>query len=51
MSHPYHPLFAAVYDRVMAVSEARGLSDRREELLSAARGRVLEIGAGTGQRS
>jgi SAM-dependent methyltransferase len=48
MSHPYHPLFAAFYDRMMAVSEARGLSDRREELLSAARGRVLEIGAGTG---
>jgi SAM-dependent methyltransferase len=45
---PYHPLYAAVYDRMMATSEARGLSDRRQTLLSDARGRVLEIGAGTG---
>jgi SAM-dependent methyltransferase len=43
-----HPLYAAVYDRMMAGSEARGLSDRRRTLLAGARGRVLEIGAGTG---
>jgi ubiquinone/menaquinone biosynthesis C-methylase UbiE len=41
-------LFAAVYDRLTAGAEAAGLSKRREELLAAARGRVLEIGAGTG---
>jgi SAM-dependent methyltransferase len=45
---PSHPLYAAVYDRMTAVSEARGFADRRRTLLSAARGRVLEIGAGTG---
>ena len=43
-----HPLFAAVYDRMLAMSEARGLADRRRTLLAGARGRVLEIGAGTG---
>jgi SAM-dependent methyltransferase len=43
-----HPVYAAVYDRLMAASEAKGLSDRRRTLLAAARGRVLEIGAGTG---
>lgn len=41
-------LFAAVYDRFTAGAEAAGLSKRREELLAAASGRVLEIGAGTG---
>jgi ubiquinone/menaquinone biosynthesis C-methylase UbiE len=41
-------LFAAVYDRFTAGAEAAGLSKRREELLADARGRVLEIGAGTG---
>jgi SAM-dependent methyltransferase len=43
-----HHLYAAVYDRMMAGSEAKGLSERRRALLSEARGRVLEIGAGTG---
>jgi SAM-dependent methyltransferase len=43
-----HRLFAAVYDRVMAWSEAHGLAERRQRLLGRARGRVLEIGAGTG---
>jgi SAM-dependent methyltransferase len=43
-----HPLFAAAYDRLMAASEARGLAERRRQLLAGARGRVLEIGAGTG---
>ncbi|MDQ1391632.1 MAG: hypothetical protein QOF30_609 [Acidimicrobiaceae bacterium] len=38
----------AFYDWVLAATEARGLADRRRRLLAAARGRVLEIGAGTG---
>lgn len=41
-------VMAAVYDRLAAASEREGLAARRHELLSAARGRVLEIGAGTG---
>jgi SAM-dependent methyltransferase len=40
--------FAATYDRQMAKVEAAGLSAQRQGLLSAASGRVLEIGAGTG---
>jgi SAM-dependent methyltransferase len=43
-----HPLFAAVYDRLTMPAEAAGLAERRRRLLSAARGRVLEVGAGTG---
>jgi len=41
-------LFAAVYDRLTAGAEAAGLAQRRAQLLAAASGRVLEIGAGTG---
>jgi ubiquinone/menaquinone biosynthesis C-methylase UbiE len=41
-------LFAAAYDRITAGVEAAGLRSHRERLLSHARGRVLEIGAGTG---
>ena len=41
-------LFASVYDRMTASVEAAGLRARRERLVSGARGRVLEIGAGTG---
>ncbi len=41
-------LFAATYDRFLAKTEERGLFERRGRLLSGARGRVLEIGAGTG---
>lgn len=43
-----HVLFAAVYDQMTAPLEAAGLAERRRRLLSGARGRVLEIGAGTG---
>lgn len=39
---------ARLYDRVLARSEAAGLSELRSQLLELARGRVLEIGAGTG---
>ena len=41
-------IFAAGYDRFMAGSEKAGLRERREKLLARARGRVLEIGGGTG---
>ena len=40
--------FAAGYDRFMASTEEAGLRQRRAELLRQARGRVLELGAGTG---
>jgi len=46
---PGHPLFAALYDRVViAGPERAGLREMRAELLASARGRVLELGAGTG---
>jgi ubiquinone/menaquinone biosynthesis C-methylase UbiE len=41
-------IFAAGYDRFMAGSEKAGLRDRRQQLLEPVRGRVLEIGGGTG---
>jgi ubiquinone/menaquinone biosynthesis C-methylase UbiE len=44
----YGRLFAAVYDRMMAGTEEAGLADMRREVLSHARGEVIEIGAGTG---
>ena len=40
--------FAATYDRQMNKVERAGLRALREQVLSAANGRVLEIGAGTG---
>jgi hypothetical protein len=39
---------AAVYEPFLSLGERRGMRARRRRLLSAARGRVLEIGAGTG---
>ncbi|MBJ7354390.1 MAG: class I SAM-dependent methyltransferase [Thermoleophilaceae bacterium] len=44
----YDALFASQYDRFLALAERDGLAARREELLKSVRGRVLEIGAGTG---
>jgi ubiquinone/menaquinone biosynthesis C-methylase UbiE len=44
----YGRLFAAMYDRMLEGAEKAGLGDRRHDLLSQVRGRVLEIGAGTG---
>jgi ubiquinone/menaquinone biosynthesis C-methylase UbiE len=41
-------MFAALYDAMLAGSEDAGLRDRRRELLAEARGRTLEVGAGTG---
>ena len=44
----YGRFFAAVYERQVQLLENAGLRDRRAALLAGARGRVLEIGAGTG---
>jgi SAM-dependent methyltransferase len=41
-------VFAAVYDRTVAKAERAGIADARRKLLSGARGRILEVGAGTG---
>jgi ubiquinone/menaquinone biosynthesis C-methylase UbiE len=41
-------IFAAGYDKFMAGTEKAGLADQRRKLLEPARGRVLEIGGGTG---
>ncbi|HVV89177.1 MAG TPA: class I SAM-dependent methyltransferase [Solirubrobacterales bacterium] len=41
-------LFASFYDRALKASEENGLGAMRAELLAGARGRVVEIGAGTG---
>jgi ubiquinone/menaquinone biosynthesis C-methylase UbiE len=45
---PEHPIFAALYDRSLAGMERGGLAELRAQLLSAASGRTLELGAGTG---
>lgn len=44
----FEKVVAAVYDRFMLPTETHGLRERREALLTGARGDVLEIGAGTG---
>ncbi len=44
-----HPIFARFYDRLIAGTERAGLGEMRRELLASASGRVLELGAGTGQ--
>jgi ubiquinone/menaquinone biosynthesis C-methylase UbiE len=41
-------LFASMYDRALKASEENGLGEMRRALLAEARGRVVEIGAGTG---
>lgn len=41
-------MFSAIYDRAFAASEEAGLREMRRDLLTGARGRVLELGAGTG---
>lgn len=43
-----HRIFASVYDLMLRGTERGGLRDMRAELLSEARGRTLELGAGTG---
>lgn len=42
------PLFARLYDRFSKGTEDAGLREKRRELLARARGRTLELGAGTG---
>lgn len=41
-------MFSACYDRGFKRTEEAGLSEMRRELLAQARGRALELGAGTG---
>jgi ubiquinone/menaquinone biosynthesis C-methylase UbiE len=41
-------VFAALYDQIMRRGEERTMRERRGELVAKARGRTLEIGAGTG---
>ena len=41
-------MFAAMYDPMSARAEKAGLAGHRKKLLTQARGRVLEIGGGTG---
>ena len=41
-------VFARFYDRALRATDENGLGAMRGELLSGARGRVIEIGAGTG---
>jgi ubiquinone/menaquinone biosynthesis C-methylase UbiE len=43
-----HPIFAGLYDLMLRGTERGGLRDMRAELLAEARGRTLELGAGTG---
>ena len=43
-----HPIFARMYDRMTAGLERAGLRDARAGLLASAKGRTLELGAGTG---
>ena len=43
-----HPIFAALYEKLLAANEQAGLRDIRAGLLRSASGRTLEIGAGTG---
>ncbi len=40
--------FAALYDRGLKATEENGLRDMRREVLSGARGRTVDLGAGTG---
>jgi ubiquinone/menaquinone biosynthesis C-methylase UbiE len=46
--HRWDFVFAALYDRMMRGGEQRSMGRRRGELVARARGRTLEIGAGTG---
>jgi ubiquinone/menaquinone biosynthesis C-methylase UbiE len=43
-----HRFFAAIYDSLAGMVEKKGLSDLRREVVGKARGRVVEVGAGTG---
>jgi len=43
-----HPIFARVYTRLARMEDKAGGADNRRELLQGLRGRVIEVGAGTG---
>lgn len=43
-----HPVFAAVYDRMLAPMERAGLTERRVRMLGGLTGEVLDVGSGTG---
>lgn len=43
-----HPIFARFYERLSSVAEAKGAPQLRREALTGLRGRVIEVGAGTG---
>ena len=45
---PEHRIFAAIYDRLLAGTEKGGLREMPADLIREARGRTLELGAGTG---
>lgn len=46
--HASHPVFARIYARVAEMSERRGGAEHRSRLLAGLRGRVVEVGAGSG---
>jgi ubiquinone/menaquinone biosynthesis C-methylase UbiE len=48
MSKIWEHVFSALYDPLFWIAERAGLAKQREDLLSQASGRVLELGAGTG---
>jgi SAM-dependent methyltransferase len=45
---PWARIGARIYDPFLALAERRGMAAQRRALLAGARGRVLELGAGTG---
>src|SRR3954447_9414944 len=48
MSKVWDGVFSAIYDPLLSIGERAGMAQRRAELLRQARGRVVELGAGTG---
>ena len=48
MKKVWEHVFSALYDPLLWIAERAGMARRREDLLSHASGRVLELGAGTG---
>lgn len=44
-----HPFFARIYPRFAIEADRRGQAEHRTEVLAGARGRVVEVGAGTGR--
>src|SRR4051812_44048629 len=47
-SRAWSAISAVIYDPSLALGELAGLRSRRRRLLASARGRVVELGAGTG---